>query len=144
MDEIKGSAVSPLMANTEDAFGYIAVSVRTADGALPIERAVVTVKDEAERLLGVFFTDEDGNTPRLSVAAPPIANSESPGMPGSAFYRYNIDTDKAGYRSVRNLGVPVYPGVTSVQPVNLVPLVENGSGFENDAIEYSESETPNL
>ena len=128
----------------ENGYGYISVTVRTADGALPVERAIVTVKDEKEELLGIFFTDADGNTPRLAVLAPPIANSESPGMSGSAFFRYNIDTDKAGYRSVRNIGVPVYPGITSVQPVELVPLPENNAGYTNDSIEFNESEGPNL
>ncbi|MBR2459881.1 MAG: hypothetical protein IKB34_01440, partial [Clostridia bacterium] len=91
----------------ENDYGYIRVAVRTADGALPIERAIVTVKDENESLLAVFFTDEDGNTPSLKVLAPPASNSASPNPPGPAFMLYNINTDKVGYISVRNIGVPV-------------------------------------
>ena len=123
----------------ENEYGYIRVTVRAADGALPLERAIVTVKDGNESILAVFFTDEDGNTPPLKVLAPPKENSGAPGVVGPAFYVYNIDTDKVGYRSVRNIGVPVYPGVTSVQPVEMVPRPENSEGYFGDSIKYNES-----
>ena len=61
-----------------------------------------------------------------------------------AFYVYNIDTDKAGYGSVRNIGVPVFPGVTSVQLVELTPSPEGAVGRYGDKITYNESGTPNL
>ena len=127
-----------------DDYGFIRVTVRTAGGAVPVERAIVTVKDGGENLLAVFFTDESGNTPTLKVAAPPKANSEIPNSDGAAFYVYNIDTDKAGYGGVRNIGVPVFPGVTSVQPVELTPTPEGASGRYGDKITYNESGTPNL
>ena len=131
------------MADTN--FGNITVSVRTADGALPVERAIVTVKDAGENILAVFFTDADGNTPRLRVPAPDIANSESPDAPGVPFFTYNIDTDKEGYVSVRNLNVPVYPGITSIQPVAMLPLAEGQrEPYPNDAIRFNESIPPVL
>ena len=125
-------------------YGFIRITVRTAGGAVPVERAVVTVKDGNENLLAVFFTDESGNTPTLKVAAPPKANSETPNSGGAPFFVYNIDTDKAGYGSVRNINVPVFSGVTSVQPVELTPSPEGVNGKYGDAITYNESGTPNL
>lgn len=127
----------------ENNYGYLTVSVRTAGGALPISRAIVTVKDENEALLAVFFTDENGNTPTLKVLAPPLSNTQSPGS-GPAFFNYNIDTDKVGYKSVRNVSVPVYSGVTSIQPVELVPVSEGGEGYYNENLRYNENIPPNL
>ena len=124
--------------------GYISVAVKTAGGALPVENAVVRVKDGGGALIGVFFTDRDGKTPRLKVLAPPKANSESPGAASPPFYNYNVDTDKAGFISVRNVDVPVYPGVTSIQSVELIPLSEGSSGYVGDSVTYSESLPPNL
>ena len=129
---------------SDNGYGYIRASVRTAGGAVPVRRAIVTVKDENEALLAVFFTDESGNTPLLKVSAPPRENSESPDASGAAFALYNIDTDKAGFGSVRNIGVPVYSGTTSVQPVELVPLSEGDQWNYGDSIRYNESEAPNL
>ena len=129
---------------SDNDYGYLRVAVRTAGGAIPVERAIVTVKDSNEALIGIFFTDEDGNTPTVRLMTPPKINSESPNAPGAAFMLYNIDTDRSGYRSVRNIGVPVYPGVTSVQPVQLIPLSEGEHEGYSDSIIYNESETPDL
>lgn len=108
-------------------YGYIVASVKTAGGALPVENAVVTIRDENGNILYVKFTDRSGQTPRLRVPAPPISNTESPDMPGPPFFNYNIDTDKEGFISVRNVSVPVYPGITSIQPVELLPVPEGAS-----------------
>ena len=129
---------------SENSYGYLRITVRTAGGAVPVSRAVVTVKDENETLIAVFFTDENGNTPVLRVIAPSKENSSSPDAGGAPFFVYNIDTDKVGYRSVRNIGVPVYPEVTSVQPVELVPLSEGGEGNYGDNIRFNENFPPNL
>lgn len=121
--------------------GYITVAVRTAGGALPVENAVVTVSDTAGNILYVVFTDRSGLTPILKLAAPPKENSETPNMPGPAFFSYNVDTDMQGYRSVRNLSVPVYPGITSIQPVELLPVPEGQT--ESPAV-FPESIAPDL
>lgn len=121
--------------------GYIIVAVKTAGGALPVENAVVTVRDANGNILYVEFTDRSGRTPILRVAAPPKANSEAPGAPEPPFYIYNIDTDKEGYTSVRNVGVPIYPGITSIQPVELLPLPE---GTRNENVTFTEGDPPNL
>ncbi len=125
-------------------YGFIKVQVTTAGGALPVERAVVTIKDQNEQILAVYFTDSSGQTPSLKVLAPPPELSESPGSPTPPYYSYNIDTDKAGFVSVRNIGAPVYPGITSIQPVELIPLSEGSSNYPSDGISYTENLPPNL
>ncbi len=121
--------------------GNITVAVRTAGGALPVENAVVTVKDANQNILYVVFTDISGKTAPLAVPAPPKANSSAPGMPDPPFFTYNIDTDKAGYISVRNLSVPVYPGITSIQPVEMLPVAE---GVREQPVTFNESGAPSL
>lgn len=125
-------------------YGYIVVNVRSANGALPVENAVVTIKDNDNNLISVFFTDRSGNTPKLKVLAPPPENSENPQNTAPPFFSYNIDTDMEGYISVRNLDVPVYPGITSIQPVELVPLIKGPSANPSDSVTYTESIPPNL
>ena len=121
--------------------GYITLAVKTAGGALPVENAIVTVKDNAGAILYVVFTDKSGRTPSLIVPAPPKSNSSSPNTGEPPFYTYNIDTDKQGFVSVRNLSVPVYPGITSIQPVEMLPIAE---GQRGTPITFNESGAPNL
>lgn len=121
--------------------GYITLAVRTAGGALPVENAVITVKDSSGAILYVVFTDKSGRTPSLIVPAPPKANSSSPNTGEPPFYTYQIDTDKQGYVSVRNLSVPVYPNITSIQSVELLPIAE---GQTSAPVSFNESGAPNL
>ena len=121
--------------------GYITLIARTAGGALPLENAIVTVKDGAGSILYVVFTDKSGRTPPLIVPAPPKANSSAPNTGEPPFYTYNIDTDKKGYVSVRNVNVPVYPAITSIQTVEMLPIAE-GQGV--NPITFNESGAPNL
>ena len=121
--------------------GYIVIAAKTAGGALPVENAVVTVRDGSGNILFVEFTDKSGKTPLLRVAAPPKENSLNPEAPDPPFYTYAIDTDKEGFVSVRNLSVPVYPGITSIQPVELLPLPE---GSRRREITVNESGSPEL
>jgi hypothetical protein len=71
-------------------------------------------------------------------------NTATPNSGGEPFFKYNVDTDKSGYKSVRNIGVPVYPGITSVQPIELIPVSEGGEGDYNGDIKYNENIPPNL
>jgi hypothetical protein len=121
--------------------GYITVIARTAGGALPVENAVITVKDEKGSILYVTFTDKSGKTPPLAVPAPPKSNSSSPGAPEPPFYTYSIDTDAPKFISVRNTGVPVYPGITSIQTVELLPRAE---GQKDTPVTFNESGAPSL
>ena len=125
-------------------YGYIIVKATTAGGALPVEQAVVTVRDLEDRIISIMFTDSSGLTQRLKVLAPPKSNSASPGTDLPPFYDYNIDTDKEGFISVRNVDVPVYPGITSIQTVELLPLSEGNEGNENGDIIYNEGFPPDL
>ena len=125
-------------------YGYIIVKATTAGGALPVERAIVTVRDLDDRILSVSFTDGSGLTQRIKVLAPPKSNSESPSADLPPFYAYNIDTDKEGYVSVRNVDVPVYPGITSVQTVELMPLSEGNEGNKYGDVIYNEGFPPDL
>lgn len=125
-------------------YGYIIVKATTASGALPVERAIVTVRDLDDRIISVSFTDGSGLTPKIKVLTPPKSNSQSPGMELPPFYAYNIDTDKEGYISVRDVDVPVYPGITSVQTVELIPLSEGNEDNKNGDIIYNEGFPPDL
>lgn len=128
-----GADKSSPSANTQT--GYLKVMVTLADKSMPIEGAsvLVTENDGGKQILRYFgFTNESGETPTISLPAPPVENSEAP--KGKNVYAvYDIRTDAPGYRTVINRGVPVFEGITSIQNVQLNPL-------PGDMIEYVENE----
>ena len=58
------------------------------------------------------------------------------------FARYNVTVHKAGYGSVQNIGVPVFAGVVSTQPVTLIPLSEFEEDRPEQILETPEGSNP--
>lgn len=113
--------------------GYLIVRVSTALGAIPVEGATVTVRShlisatpgtDRGSIIRVLSSNRDGNTPRIALNAPARANSTSPGN-GIPYATYNIDVEADGFYSQYFSNVPVYDGVTSIQPATLAPLAQN-------------------
>lgn len=129
---------TPVTGSTnEGGTGYLAVSVRTADGAVPLEGAVVTLRHGSDPALGgteddsgsaiaSFLTDRSGMTPRIFLPAPPRSASQEPG--GARPYAlYSVEISLKGFFSNSYSDIPVFDGITSVQTVMLVPLPEDGA-----------------
>lgn len=131
---------------SDDNYGVIIVVARTASGAIPIANALVTISsviDDAVTVVTSTETGVDGRTLPIPLPSQPLSNSSKPGgdLPYSL---YNIDTDAIGFYSVRNLDVPIYPGITSIQQVELIPLIEGTVRRNGNEITYNEGELPQL
>ena len=110
--------------------GFLIVKVKTASGALPVENAKVSIYEYlpnensvGSALLYSVLTDQDGKTPKLALDAKSKELSLSPGNV-NPFSVYNIVVEKDGYYSNRYINVPIFQGITSIQPVELIPLLE--------------------
>ena len=128
--------------------GYLRVVVRTANGTLPVSDAEVLIygSDEDSGNTGVLYslrTGVDGRTVMVELPAPPRALSMTPGNP-APYARYNITVHRDGYGSVQNIGVPVFDGVVSTQPVTLIPLSEFEESRPERIVETPEGGNPLL
>ena len=127
--------------------GSLIVSVYSARGAIPIPDALVTIRGsdkDSSGVISVLISDQSGNTPKITLPAPPAAESESPGNE-KPFATYNIEVDKEGFYPRQFLNVPVFSGITSIQPVNLIPLSEySGESLPPEGANVTEGQNPNL
>ena len=128
--------------------GYLVIRASTASSAIPLEGALVTVRGNQPNFSSVIVeltTEQNGLTPKISLAAPPQGNSMSPGLE-NPFATYNVDVRLNGYFPATAQQVPVFDGITSVQPINLIPLPKNGAPDRYDPYSQrvSDSEPPNL
>ena len=112
--------------------GYLIVRVTTARGAIPLEGALVTVRDYKPEfteprgdVLYSLTSGRDGNTERISLSAPAKGDSLAPGN-GQPFAIYNLEVQLEGYRGQSYFALPIFEGITAIQPVDLIPLSENG------------------
>lgn len=116
--------------------GYLVVSVRAGAGAIPLEGALVTLRggDATEGdAIASFITDRSGNTPRITLPAPPRINSESPNG-GKPYASYSADISLDGYFTNLYTNIPIFDTITSVQTAYLIPLPEDGSGRSGDVL----------
>ena len=131
--------------NLEDTdTAFLVVQVSTADEAMPVSEAYVTVtreRNEEEILVRFALTDQSGKTPVMALPALPAELSEESGNP-HPYVSYNIRTDHQGYYSVKNIHVPVFGGITSIQPVEMVPVPEKED--DNKEMLVLESQAPGL
>ncbi|PWM44410.1 MAG: hypothetical protein DBX47_05635 [Clostridiales bacterium] len=102
--------------------GYIRVNVYSANQKNAISNAKVTISkyNGTEPILFVeTITDASGNTPVISVPAPPKEVSDNSKEEILPYGVYNIVVSSEEYRSVPIFNVSVFPDVVSVQPVEM-------------------------
>ena len=102
----------------------------TAREALPVGGALVIISRNVQgqpTLQWMGLTDESGNTPSIPLPAPPASLSEEPGNP-QPYATYTIQAAKDGFYTAEFRGVPVFAGVSTVQPVEMIPLPEQADG----------------
>ena len=115
--------------------GYLIVRVSTASGAIPVEGATVTVRDDLSvhtpgkgNVLRVLVSNRDGLTERISLSAPKKSTALSPGT--VPYTNYQIDVVADGYYSQYYIHVPIYDTITSIQPAILTP--KSDTAFPGD------------
>lgn len=117
------AAVVPAMPDSDN--GYLVVFTSTANRAIPLENALVTVStiqpDGTSELLYVTRTNQSGRTARLSLPAPPRHNSLIPGS-DAAYARYTVSVDLYGYQPVTDRDIFVFSDIVATLPISLIPL----------------------
>ncbi|MBQ7828580.1 MAG: hypothetical protein IJ386_10000 [Clostridia bacterium] len=110
----------------EGSFGFLRFAVGAASNTIPLEGATVYVytdpgNGDEGRLLYTLTTDGDGLTETVTLPTPPLSESFSPEYP-KPYSTYNIYASKQGYYPTEGRTVPLFPGITSIQPINMIPV----------------------
>lgn len=112
--------------------GYLVVHVTTARGAIPLEGATVSIRANEDTesgplsdILYATVSDRDGNTERITLSAPPRENSLSPGQV-PPYSTYHLEVRREGYGMQSFVALPIFAGITAIQPVDMIPLAEDG------------------
>ena len=111
----------------KQSYGKIVVKVSSADGAIPIEGATVAVRVEdgdGTGIVAIKTTNESGETGEVIIGTPSPSLSLSPDPAAIPYSLASVEVTAYGYYSTANINVPVFPGVTTVQSVNMYPLPE--------------------
>lgn len=111
----------------EHALGFLNVSVSTAQDAIPVEGATVTVSavddSGAAELVYTVTTDRSGMTGRLALPAPPRQTSLTPGQ-AHPYAVYNVRVDHPRFQPSGSINLTIFDGIVADLPVYLLPLEE--------------------
>ena len=102
-------------------FGTLIFQVTGGQGAFPVPDAVVTLSKMLHDNLSLSVTvrtDESGKTEPLSLPAPSKVLSQSPNN-GIVYAAYDAKVTAAGFLPTEIRNLPVFDGITTIQPVNL-------------------------
>ena len=104
--------------------GSIKISVVSTIGLIPVENATVTISytGDPESPLEVLTTDSSGQTPTVSLPAPPLDLSLSPDPSEQPYSEYNISVTAEGYEPVLVSGSEILADEVSLQPIRMNPL----------------------
>lgn len=107
-------------------YGFLQVLVRTARDSLPVPSAEVLI--ESPTLSRGLITDRSGRTEAIPLPTPSASGSlTADGKDPFALYRVTVK--KEGYYTQTTENVPVFAGITSLQPVTLIGRAEYGDGL---------------
>ena len=115
--------------------GTLSVRVYTSRAELPIEGATVAVTQNSGQgkfdLLSVQVTDSSGRIRPVEIPTPAAWESEEPAGEnmGEPFALCNVWAEHPGYTMLEVEGVQIFPGVESMQDMELTPLADGESSL---------------
>ncbi len=111
------------------ATGTLSVRVYTSQAQIPLEGATVVVAAPGEegkyKLLSIQNTDSSGQICPVTIDAPALGESISPGGlpgPGRPFALCDVWAEQPGYAMLQIENVQIFPGVETMQDMELIPL----------------------
>lgn len=128
--------------NNESNIGYIIFRVSTARGAIPLEGAEITIRNDETgnfETIATVVTDNSGQSERIALPTQAKELSEVPGNK-KPYTTYNIEVRADGYYNQFFNNVPVFEGITSYQAVDMIPLSDT-SYTDNYTFDPNDSAT---
>lgn len=103
--------------------GFLKVMVSSGDNAYPVEGALVIVTQMAngmEGIIKILETNRNGETVVIELPAPLEKGTKV--SSGKPYFYYNVIVFAERHYEVQNKNVAIFNGITSIQPVNLIPV----------------------
>lgn len=109
--------------------GTIITRSFTSRGQLPLENVTVSILSRGvgslPQLINVQISDRSGNTLPVTVPTPDLINSQGPNRP-TPYALFDIWAELPGYQLLVIQNIQVFPGISSIQNLPLVPLPDVG------------------
>lgn len=113
-----------------DQTGTLVIRTFISRAQIPVSDAIIVLstseKDGRQKLVSILRTNESGVAGPISLPAPGVSASITPGQNASAFSSYSLLAEHPDYQLAQFENIQIFPGVETVQDIALIPLSANG------------------
>lgn len=115
--------------------GRLQVRVNSSIGSIPINNANIQISFSGDPISPIenLQTDNSGQTEIITLPAPPLEYSLTPGSE-QPYAEYTIKVTAQGYEPVTFTGSQILPSVTALQNVTLIPTTSSNSHSDSFVI----------
>lgn len=114
--------------------GYITARAYMSDALLPLQNVAVTFVASDGTAIAMRLTNRSGLTEPVAIPTPDRAESETPEENGRPFTSITVYAWKSGFEQVAANNVQIFPGVTTVQNLEMVPLSELPDRWDENVV----------
>jgi hypothetical protein len=112
------------------ATGYIQVHAYTSIAQIPLKDVAVNITDASGGSIAMRLTNRSGSLDLpVQIDTPDIVNGQSPNTGNIPFATVNLYARLKDYEAIEIENLQIFPGTTTVQDLELIPLSELPQSF---------------
>ena len=104
--------------------GYIQVRAYASTANLPLQDVAVRIADMNDNTIALRLTDRSGLITPVEISVPDLSAGQTPDTGVTPFTRVNIYARLENYERIEAKDVQVFPGVVTLQDLEMIPLSE--------------------
>lgn len=117
--------------------GYLTVQVHTADDALPVAGAEITVYFTNGKTIYKTTSDANGNTERYRLPAPDRSLTLDPNYEGITYALYNVEIKAKGFLTKYIISAQVFDTQVTILTENMKPLLDEEEPKTEEVLEIA-------
>lgn len=114
--------------------GYIQVRAFTSTAQFPLRDTAITITATDGTAIAMRLTDRNGLITPIEIPVPDREESLQPDPAELPYTVVNLYARKRGYEQVESENLQVFPGTTTYQELELIPLSELPGSWDQTAI----------
>ncbi len=114
--------------------GYIQIRAYESLAQLPLPEVSIAILAHDGTALALRLTDEDGKTEPIAIPTPDAEESLTPEGSRTPFAAIDLYAEKANFVSIKVEDVQLFPGVTTLQELEMIPLSELPDAYDRQEI----------
>ena len=114
--------------------GYITVHAYTSYAQLPLENVAISITSDDGTAIALRITDRNGQIRPISIPVPDRSAGLSPNTGEIPYTSVNLYARLRGYEQAEYENIQIFPGTTTNQNVELIPLSELPGKWDQTAI----------